>query len=197
MYRTGSINEEKNDTRKLTQLFYHLMCKDVRVHGTQSKSPEKTCGRQKKKCTSISLWCLLRTHADHVLWKWLSLIFLTGQFTHVSNSVLKRANVLSSKCVLIMYLTIWKYYITNLKLLAYSEESWNSDVFSWNTGEDYCLFHLKYQHSRLLRNGRHRRCITEHLLLPSLVTGTRRVLAALNGIDLSDSKRHEGNASWR
>lgn len=48
MYRTGSINEEKNDIRKLTQLFRHLMCKDVRVHGTQSKSPEKTCGRQKK-----------------------------------------------------------------------------------------------------------------------------------------------------
>lgn len=30
----GSINEEKNDTRKLTQLFCHLMCKDVRIHGT-------------------------------------------------------------------------------------------------------------------------------------------------------------------
>lgn len=104
MYRTGSIDEEKNDIRKLTQLFRHLMCKDVRVHGTQSKSPEKTCGRQKK----TSLWCLLRTSADRVLWKWLSLIFLTGQFTHMSNSVLKRANVLSSKCVLIMYLTICK-----------------------------------------------------------------------------------------
>lgn len=43
-----------------------------------------------------------------VLWKWLSLIFLKEQFTHVSNSMLNRANALSSKCVLIMYLTICK-----------------------------------------------------------------------------------------
>lgn len=113
-----------------------LMRNKARLHGMRWKPPGKKFWKKEDNQTSTSLGMLfdLRSCADTCTENgctWFSL----KTFIYVANLVLNRLNVLSSLCVLIMYLPIHKYSMTNFKLLVHFGEHKTINFATGTLGE--------------------------------------------------------------